>query len=342
MVTTISQLPGVSRAVAADLDALGLTTTSDLLRMNPAGLMHRRPALKGPKVMRWVLYAHLLEIDGMTLDVARSLVDGGISGLDELHGATLSRLQAMVPSAPADDVVDWMRDALRLTLSGVVNGTVTLRDGTPVDRASVTVGGISAETDRHGRFRVVRLRLGRRVTVTILHPTLGYRMFRGVSVHPRASVVGRTFTLSGRPQRPKVLSELRGDRLPPIGTASMTTRVVQGVPDHTDILVLLDRYANGDGRCASRFLDFDEGRFVRRVYRIAKAQMTARAKPGTDLVARGARWVAVPRHSAEAIERSIRARKVIDGFRGAPADVQDAHARVVAIVTAASDRQGRS
>ena len=87
MVTTISQLRGVSRAVAADLDALGLSTTSDLLRMNPAGLMHRRPALKGPKVMRWVLYANLLEIDGMTLDVAHSLVDGGISGLDELHTA---------------------------------------------------------------------------------------------------------------------------------------------------------------------------------------------------------------------------------------------------------------
>lgn len=341
MVTTISQLHGVSRAVAADLDALGLSTTSDLLRMNPAGLMHRRPALKGPKVMRWVLYANLLEINGMALDVAHSLVDGGISGLDELHGATLSRLQAIVPSVPADDVVEWMHDALRLTLTGVVNGTVTLRDGTPVERAGVTVGGISAETDRHGRFRVVRLRLGQPVTVTILHPTLGYRMIRSVTVNPRASLVGHTFTLSGRPQRPKALSELRGDRLPPIGTASMTTRVLQGVPDRTDILVLLDRYANGDGRCASRFLDFDEGRFVRRIYRIAKAQMTARAKPGTDLVAGGAKWVAAPRHSAEAIARNIRARKVISGFRGGPADVQAAHARVVAIAAAASDRPGR-
>lgn len=81
----------------------------------------------------------------------------------------------------------------------------------------------------------------------------------------------------------------------------MTTRVLQGVPDRTDILVLLDRYTNGDGRCAPRFLDFEEGRFVRRIYRIAKAQMTARAKPDSDFVARGAKWVAVPRHSAGAI-----------------------------------------
>ena len=122
----------------------------------------------------------------------------------------------------------------------------------------------------------------------------------------------------------------------------VAARVVQGVPDRTDILTLLDRYANGDGRCASRFLDFDEGRFVRRIYRIAKAQMTARAKPGTDLVARGAKWVAVPRHSSEAIARNIRARKVISGFRGDPGgSVEAAHARVVAIAAAASDRPGR-
>lgn len=43
--------------------------------MNPAGLMHRGPALKGPKVMRWVLFADLLEVDG--------LVDGD-AGTDDL------------------------------------------------------------------------------------------------------------------------------------------------------------------------------------------------------------------------------------------------------------------
>jgi hypothetical protein len=306
--------------------------------MNPSGLMHRRPALKGPKVMRWVLYANLLEVDGMTLDVATALVDGGITGLDELHGATLSRLQSIVPTALVDTVVGWMHDALRLTLTGVVNGNVTLADGTPVEGAAVTVGGIATDTDRHGRFRVVRLRLGQPMTVTILHPSFGHRLIRGVNVNSRASLVGQTFTLSGRPQRPRVLSELRGDRLPPIGSASMTTRVVQGPPDRTDILVLLDRYADGDARCASRFLDFDGGRFVRRIYRIAKASLPARARPGTDLVARGERWATAPRHSAHAIARSTRARKAISGFSGEPTDVRAAHARLAAIAGAASDR----
>ncbi len=258
-------------------------------------------------------FAELLEVTGVTTDVAAALQDAGADGREEFSNWTLQRARSAVAnlaSPIADETVfGWIKEAIRLELTGVLNGNVRLKDGTPVNGAVVTVGGTSTITDPRGRFRVALLPLDRNVTVTVHHPELGYKLVTEVPVFRGSALVAQLVVLAGRPQAAKLLTELKGDRLPRIGSASMTTRVVPGSPDPADVLMVIDRYSGGAVRAASRFLDFDGGRFVRRVYRIEVADLPAGLQDGEDIERTGSQWVRA-HYSAKDIAREIRLRRV--------------------------------
>jgi hypothetical protein len=332
----MSSIPGISAAEVADLAALSLHTTSDLLRTDRAALARRLPGLTLDRVKGWQAFAELCEIRDITADAAAAIRAAGADGVEEFAGWTLARARQVLAGTGDETILDWMKDALRLTQTGVLNGTVRLKDGTPVEGAAVTVAGRAAATDARGRFRVTRLPLDRKATVTIHHSELGWKLVRSVPVARSSALVGQSFVLSGRPARPKVLSELRGDRLPPLGGAPIAARVEPGAPDPTDILMVIDRYANGDARAASRFLDFEEGRFLRRVYRIPAADLPAGLQDRDDLEWTGTLW-ALARYSAAQIARRVRLRALYRSHPHEPATQAEAERFAKALVKALTD-----
>lgn len=340
-VLDIASVPGVTAAEAASLAALSLHSTADLLRTNRAELIRRLPGLALPRLLGWQAFAELEEIGDITPDAVAAFRAAGADGLSEFAGWTPTQAGAAFPAASAEQIAAWQKDAVRLLHTGVLNGTVTLRDGTPIEDAEVTVYGHTAVTDARGRFRVARLALDGCFAVTIHHPTLGHRLATGVHASRSSALIGRTFTLVGRAQPPKVLSELRGDRLPPIGSAPITTRSVDTAPAPADVLMLIDRYTDGDARVASRFLDFEGGRFVRRTYRITAADLPAEVQSGDDIVQRRGVWTVAP-HSARQIARVVRLRAARRGLPPPPTSVAEARRQVRTIVQAMSDPQGRT
>lgn len=335
----IRSIPGVSAAEARSLAALSLHSTDDLLRTNRAELVRRLPRLTLARVVAWQAFAALAEIRDITPAAVAALHGAGADGLSELAGWTPARAAAALPGESAEQIVAWQKDAVRLDHTGVLNGTVTLRDGTPVEHAEATVYGQTVVTDARGRFRVARLALDGRFAVTIHHPTLGHRLATGVQASRSSALIGRTFTLVGRPQAPKALSELRGDRLPPVGSAPITTKAVSAAPDPADILMVIDRYANGDARVASRFLDFEGGRFVRRTYRIPSTDLPAGVDAGDDVVQRGGVWTSAP-HSARQVARAVRVRAVRRSLPPPPTSKAEARRQVRAVLQAMSDPTG--
>lgn len=333
----IGSIRGVTTAELQALSDASLATTDDLLRIECSNLARHFPALSLKKVVAWQSLAELLQLDGIDLTQAAALKSAGANGLSEIKAWKLTKWRTALPGTDDETLINWIKDAVLLTHTGVLNGNVRLKDGTPVEAAAVTVAGIATTTDANGRFRVTRLALDRKVTVTIHHPTLGYRLTKGVPVSRTTALIGQLFTLSGRKQSPKRLSVLDGDTLPPIGSAPITTLSVAGLPDPADILRLINRYSNGDARAASQFFDFDGGRFVCRTYRIEVAKLPARAKDGDHIEWTGKKWV-LKQYTAYDIERATRLRKLLGKKKKGPYSAVEAEAAMRAAAKAFLDK----
>ncbi|MCX7646496.1 MAG: carboxypeptidase-like regulatory domain-containing protein [Rhodobacteraceae bacterium] len=334
----VADIPGVGPAEAQALAAASVHSADDLLRSERTALARRAPGLAVERIRRWQGWAELAEIRDLPPAAATALQAAGADGVEEFAGWGLARARAALPGAGDEAILGWIRDAVRLVHTGVVNGEVRLRDGTPVAGAAVTVAGRPAVSDARGRFRVLRLALDRTVAVTVHHPALGYRLAPKVAVSRSSALVVHGFVLPGRPAQAPVLSELRGDRLPPVGAAPIAVRSEPGAPDPADILMVIDRHANGDARAASRFLDFAEGRFVRRVYRIAEAELPAGLSDGDDLEWTGTLW-APARFTARDIARQVRLRALQRRFPRAPRSAAELDRFVRALARALSDRR---
>jgi predicted flap endonuclease-1-like 5' DNA nuclease len=333
--TDISSIPGVNAATVTQLAQLGVFTSDDLLRSNRVSLSSHAPGLTVESIRQWQSFAELMTIDGITVEAATALQTAGVKSPREFASLRLARARTILSALPlADDetIVAWMKDAVRLTHTGVLNGNVRLKNGTLVEGAAVTVAGIETTSDARGRFRVTRLPLGRKVTVTVLHPTLGYRLSTGIAVAPSSAIVGEVFILSGKKQLSKLHTELKGDHLPPLGSATITTRAEPAAPDPSDILIMVSRYAGGDARLASRFLDFDGGRFVRRTYRMPTGELPANLKAGDTIAWKDSQW-SIADYSARDIAHEVRLRHIkARQPRGTPTIVQiEAAMRDVAI-----------
>ncbi len=335
----IASIPGIALSEVQFLAGLNLFTSDDLLRTHRSALAAKVPGLTVARVRTWQAWAELVQIRDLPEAVAGALLAAGADGVEEVAGWTLARARAALPGKDDEAILGWIRDAMRLTHTGVLNGNVRLADGTPVDSAAVTVAGRAAVSDARGRFRVIRLPLDQKPIVTVHHPALGYRLAQEIPVFRSSALVGQTFVLSGRPAKPKVLTELRGDKLPPIGGAPISTRVEPGGPDQTDILMVIDRHPNGDARAASRFLDFEAGRFVRRVYRMASGDLPAGLQDGDDLEWTGTGW-ARARYSGLQIARMVRLRAVYRRLPKPPLNAQQSERAARAILKALSDPKG--
>lgn len=338
----IAAVPGVGAAEAAALAALGLHTTEDLLRTERGALVRRVPNLALIAVKGWQSVAELAQLRDLPLEDAARLHAAGFDGVAEVAGASVARLRAALPHLDEEALLDLARDAVRLRHTGVVNGNVRLRDGTPVEGARAVVYGTEAVSDARGRFRVIRLPLDRAVVVTVHHASLGYRTWRAVPVVRPGALEGRTFELAGRRQVARVLSERRGDRLPPLAGSVVVTRAGSDAPGPEDVLAVLERRADGV-RVVSRFLDFEDGRFVRRTHTLPADAVPASASTGSTLAwsRSGPGW-AVVRMTATDLRRRVRLARARRSLGSPPADLDAARAQAAVLARAASDPGSRS
>jgi hypothetical protein len=316
----LTEVPGLSAAAAGALGAAGAFTTADLLRLRRADLAAATGLALG-SLRRWQGFAELSEIEGLSAEAVAALVEAGVDGVDEFCGRRLGALRAALQglaSPPSDDeIVAALLAARRLQLTGVIHGRVVAAGEVPLEGATVVAGGETARTDARGRFRIAGLRLGRGLAVTIDHPAKRGRTFLGVVAQPATALADRRFRLTGRPSPARRLSAMAGDALPPLGSAPLTTEARDEPPLPRDRFILLEFYRNGDGKLGSLFLDFAEGRFVMRTYRVAKADLPAGALPKDRMRLDGGRLVRA-RLGAARLARLVRLRAAARRYEGKP------------------------
>lgn len=286
-IVDVSQVPGLTSVQAQALNAKGIFTTSDLLRYKRAQLV---AASNGSlsDVRKWQSFAALLEIEGLTPASVETLLVAGVDRFDELAQKGLATLRTLLAgvTSPLDDeaIVKILLDARKLQFTGILNGVVVTTGDVPLADATVHCGGETAVTDLRGRFRLIGLRLGIPHTLTIAHALKKQKIFTKVQVLPPSTVFAQKFKLIGKPAAITRLSLLNGDVLPPFGTAPMTVEHRNEPLSPADRYALSERYANGDGKVGSLFVDFDNGRFIVRTYRVKKGDLPAGAQTGDRML----------------------------------------------------------
>lgn len=291
----IAVLPGMTPAWQAALRRLDFHSSADLLRANRRALVEAMPTLPVSQLREWQAYAQFLELAGISPQICGALLAAGIGSLDELSSRRLTQLQPLAAAAGLtmtdDSLVALLQDAVRLKHLGVLNVNVADADGQPLADVIARCDGLRATSDARGRLRFVRLRLGVPLTLELIHAMLGVKIVKGLRAVPLTALQGVKVAFPRRPTLPRPLSASRGDTLPALGSAPMTTAMQTGLPANNDVLRLIDRYTNGDARMASRFFDYVDGHFVVRTYRMPPTLVPAALEPGDDLRHDGTHWV---------------------------------------------------
>jgi hypothetical protein len=309
----IAVLRGMTPAWETGLRALDFHTSADLLRANRSALVAAFPALPLLQLRQWQAFAQLLEVDGAVPDLCDLFLNAGIGSLDELASRKLSQLQAIVAGSSMpmtdDSLAAILQDAVRLKSLGVLNVNVADADGHPLAGATASCEGQHATSDARGRLRFVRIRLGVPLTMELAHPVRGAKVAKGLRAAPLTALQGVTIAFPRRSAAPRSWSALRGDTLPALGSAPISTAAQAGPPAHNDVLRLIDRYTNGDARVASRFFDYADGRFIVRTYRMPQSLLPAGLQEGDDILHDGSHWMK-ERVSARKIARLQRLRSI--------------------------------
>jgi hypothetical protein len=299
--TPVSAIEGIGPAAERLFQVQGVFSVYDLLRAS-SPVLHTAVAAVASidEVKAWRQMAVLLEVAAVTPQWAEALVRGGITSVGELQRLDLAELTTVfsdartagtIPDVPTtDQMVAMLADAGVLEYAGAITGTVKDRNGNPLKGASIAGGGRDALTDDRGRFRLRRLLLGHRVTVTLMSrglqtttmqltplPTANVDVLQFVMLPEVASLRPRP---SGRTAGS--LSELNGDVMPaPVGANVTSGEVAITSLKSGDLLTLTEFYANGtDAKLVSKLLEYDGSRLVVHWVRLPRTDLPADAVAG--------------------------------------------------------------
>ena len=114
-----------------------------------------------------------------------------------------------------------------------------------------------------------------------------------------------------------------------------------GAPPAGDVLRLVSLYGNGDGRVASMFLDFAQGRFIVRTYRLPMAALPAGIVLKDWLEPDSSGIWAKARASRRRLGRMQRLAAVKRAYAGPPPSRPIMDAAVAKVLAAASNPKGR-
>lgn len=324
-VVRLADIQGIGPVLEAKMNALGLFTSGDLLRSDRRRLAEELVGTSVEQIRAWQSVSELLELDEITLAIAQAFHDQGVESLDEMGRMNLTRLRTVVAAIRAngtigtsvtdDQAIEWSRDAILLRHTGTLNGTVTGRSAVPVADAEVSCMGIRTSTDARGRFRIRRLPLGSQVLVHFEHEAYTSKSVSTKRVAMPNVLLGATFRLTEKrtpSAKSTLLSELEGDQLPRIRGAAVTTKAQTTLPSQHDLLRVVEVDQQGQIQLASRLLNYENGRFVVRTYRMANATVEGRVVKGTHLRYVSGRWQAVEMsgHAIEGFRRNLRLAKL--------------------------------
>jgi hypothetical protein len=293
----LPELDVIAPPALSKLRRFGIASTSDLLRCSTFALARSLGNLATlADVRRWQALSSVLEIDGMTLPLARALSEHGVVAARDVGQRKLSRLNELfleaqqrgdISTVPdADAVAAMMVDSTRIRLGGLLNLTIAKPDRKPLKGARVVCGSTETLTDAHGRARLLRLPLNRPVEVRI--EKSGYAPLTAtLSAHGIQNIEGDRVALKKAPaKKPKptrMLSEFDGDIVPiPPGESLRSLEVKNRPLRRGDILYFFDQLQNGEVKLASRYKELRDGRVTVPVWRLPADILPAGAALRTD------------------------------------------------------------
>ncbi len=290
----VSTIEGIGPAIADALAGIGVWTVLDLLRV-PARRIHDavRSMASDQQVRGWKRMAMLLQVHDVSAQWAEALVKHGVETIDELQRKQLDDITAVMRAAKkegviaeaptANQVANMLRDAAVILRTGAFSGRVIDAEGKPVAGAVVGVGYIRGESDDRGRFRVLRIPLGRDVTVRVTHPDHAPLVLEYPSISSDAGTAGSSVLRlqpgSTSNAEPVTLSELDGDLLP---LSYHVARQVLLAPDALrdgDILVVREVTAGGEVQLVSKLKSWRDGELLVTTVRVPASRVPAGVQP---------------------------------------------------------------
>ena len=221
--------------------------------------------------------AVLLQITGITPQWAEALVQNKIDTIDELSRKRIDDIDALmrqandsgvIPDIPTTtQIAEMIKDAAILRYTGLLAGTVVDPERNPISGATLRAGPAHGDSDPRGRFRLLRIPLGKAVALEITHPDFEVL----IDEHPKIAtdigvVGGAVFQLkpsgAGNPQ-PVTLSEFHGDALP--ATYRKTRQVMMSAAEirDGDLLVVRELYSSApDAQLVSRLKSYRDGELL--------------------------------------------------------------------------------
>ena len=271
-------IEGIGSRISSELERLEIHTVGDLLRVEPGRLHEALPSQRPLEEVRsWGQMAAFLQIRGMTPQWAEALQRAGVIRVSDVRSRDLPGLQKIFTAAKKDRVIpdvpkpaliaDMLKEAAIIEFTGALNGTILNENNEPVPNAIVRVGKEEEVSDPRGRFRIIRIPLWARSTLAVSHTDYRPASFRLRQVQPSNFLGGQIFQLkavpTGRPAPSRLLMEVRGDVLPPVGDGRISLREVE--PQQfveRDIFTLTEFSADGErGKLVSKLLVYEEGEF---------------------------------------------------------------------------------
>jgi hypothetical protein len=292
--TPVSAIEGIGPTTAAAFGQAGIYTACDLLRVTVSALHAAVDSLASENEARsWQRMAALMQVREVTSQWAEALVRGGIEAIDELQGKRLDELDALfrdavergiAPSAPElPQITEMLKDAAVLRFTGALVGKVVGPGGQPAASATLRIAGREYLTDQRGRFRILRIPLGRTWPLRIEHADFATLTVAAPSIAADASVLGGLlFTLAEpgtEPAIPMTLSELDGDELP--ASWDRVRQVALDPPQlrEGDLLLLREFYQSApDASLVSLLRTWKDGELLVHTLRVPRSMLPSGAK----------------------------------------------------------------
>jgi Domain of unknown function (DUF4332)/Carboxypeptidase regulatory-like domain len=297
-------LEGIGKKLAGELEPLDIVTIGDLLRVEPGRIhaaLNTRRSLD--QVRSWLQMARFMQIRAMTPQWAEALSRSRVYTPRDLFARDLPALQKLFAKAKADGMIsdvpsaatigDMMKEAAEIEFTGAVNGTVLDQAGAPVEGADVRIGREHERSDARGRFRIVGIPLWANSTLAISHEKYRPATFRLREVDPSFSLRSRKAfivrrLLAGEAAPKRVLMEVNGDVLPPIGDARVGQREVERDALEDGDIFAVTEFSPDRKRCklSSKLLAYEDGEFWVRYVWMPVSDLNPGAKSGDTFVLR--------------------------------------------------------
>jgi hypothetical protein len=342
--TSVSAVEGIGPARAAALADAGVWTVYDLLRVPLAGLVGAAgSSVSSDEVLAWRRMAALLQVDEVTPQWAEALLRGGVETVDELSRRRLdavdalmatAREQGVIPETPTVvQIAEMLKDAAVLCHTGLLAGAVVDPEGGALANATVQVGPSRSDTDEHGRFRVLRIPLGRPVALQITHADYATLRVEHPSIAADIGVLtAATFRMEAAgPETGEAatLSELEGDAIP--ATYRSARRVVLP-PDQLrngDILVVREVSSSAaEVQLVSRMKSFRDGELLVHTVRLPSSALPADVRVKDQFHVSNGQLIRVEMTAGALHRRKIRAR-LKKAFAGRPRPSTDEEVRAL-------------